>query len=73
MGMTEPAIPKTAVPRGVQLSAILPHGEVVCALALSHPFQHVFTGGRVSQGEYILNIHHTLKTQLKNFLFLKKI
>ncbi|KAJ3223348.1 hypothetical protein HK099_001270 [Clydaea vesicula] len=37
---------KSATPKGVQLIATLPHGEVVCALALSHPFHYVYTGGR---------------------------
>jgi hypothetical protein len=51
-GMVEHPTNKGAVPRGVNLAAVLPHGEVVCALALSHPFQHVFTGGRVSADSY---------------------
>ncbi|KAJ3207801.1 hypothetical protein HK099_000195, partial [Clydaea vesicula] len=44
--LLNPESGKNAVPRGVNLVATLPHGEVVCALALSHPFQYVYTGGR---------------------------
>ena len=36
-----PGIPKTAKP-----ILALEHGEVVCALTISNPTKHVFTGGR---------------------------
>ena len=43
---TEGVPSKHAVPRAATLIAVLPHGEVVCSVALSHPFGFVYTGGR---------------------------
>jgi len=37
---------KPGVPRHARQLATLPHGEVVCAVAISNPTRHVYTGGR---------------------------
>jgi groucho len=34
------------VPRQLKLLNTLPHGEVVCAVTISNPTRHVYTGGK---------------------------
>lgn len=34
------------IPRHARQLAVLPHGEVVCAVAISNPTRNVYTGGK---------------------------
>ena len=36
------------IPRHARQINTLNHGEVVCAVTISNPFRHVYTGGKVS-------------------------
>ena len=40
------AYSKAGIPRNVQEVSKLAHGEVVCAVTISNPTKHVFTGGK---------------------------
>lgn len=35
------------LPRHMQQVCSLKHGEVVCAVAISNPVRHIYTGGKV--------------------------
>ena len=38
------------IPRHARQISTLNHGEVVCAVTISNPCRHVYTGGKVSDG-----------------------
>lgn len=40
------ALSSPGVPRQLKLLNTLPHGEVVCAVTISNPTRHVYTGGK---------------------------
>ncbi|KRZ45179.1 Transducin-like enhancer protein 3, partial [Trichinella pseudospiralis] len=40
------ALVGTGIPRNARQLSSLPHGEVVCAVAISNPTRHVYTGGK---------------------------
>ena len=41
------------IPRQARQINILPHGEVVCAVAISNPAKYIYTGGKV----FCLHLH----------------
>jgi len=45
------------IPRHARQMSTLGHGEVVCAVTISQPCRHVYTGGKVSTFEYSLLSH----------------
>lgn len=41
------AMAGVGIPRQARTAHTLPHGEVVCAVTISHAAKHVYTGGKV--------------------------
>ncbi|KAJ3097345.1 Transducin-like enhancer protein 4 [Phlyctochytrium planicorne] len=41
-----PPAPRPAAPQAAKFVASLSHGEVVCAFAMTNPFEYIFTGGK---------------------------
>lgn len=41
------AVTASGLPRSVRSVCTLLHNEVVCAVAISNPVQHIYTGGKV--------------------------
>jgi len=42
------ALVGSGIPRHARQLCVLNHGEVVCAVTISNPSRHVYTGGKVS-------------------------
>ena len=42
------AVSAPGLPRNIRNMCTLLHNEVVCAVAISNPVRHVYTGGKVS-------------------------
>ena len=40
-------------PRNLHQICSLKHGEVVCAVAISNPVRHIYTGGKVWYGQIL--------------------
>jgi len=43
------ALVGSGIPRHARQLCVLNHGEVVCAVTISNPSRHVYTGGKVTQ------------------------
>ena len=43
------ALVGSGIPRHARQLCVLNHGEVVCAVTISNPSRHVYTGGKVRQ------------------------
>ena len=41
------AVTASGLPRGIRSICTLLHNEVVCAVAISNPVRHIYTGGKV--------------------------
>lgn len=55
------------IPRHARQINTLNHGEVVCAVTISNPTRHVYTGGKV-HFKYISHIFRTLQTHYVFFV-----
>lgn len=51
-----------SIPRHAKQVNTLNHGEVVCAVTISHPTRHVYTGGKVM---FVLQLFNTRLSLLK--------
>ena len=48
------------IPRHARQINTLNHGEVVCAVTISNPCRHVYTGGKVSEHDHVFCNGHLL-------------
>jgi hypothetical protein len=51
------------IPRHARQLCVLNHGEVVCAVTISNPSRHVYTGGKVG-GYFLLLINNVSRCRL---------
>ena len=50
--------PLTGLPRNIRNLFTLLHNEVVCAVAISNPVRHIYTGGKVGGGRAVSHASH---------------
>ena len=58
----------SSIPRHARQINQLNHGEVVCAVTISHPTRHVYTGGKVRVVDCFIALLHQKSINTELFL-----